>query len=426
MIMLSRVVSTALLTIAIGAATLPFPARATPDAPVNHAFIDLLSHIPATAADLDHNVLNYVDLWEINAARPGAAVLHSQQDYDALSQTRTASGALAMAAFTGARMGDWASNLLDMHRIGIDPFAVQRSLTYGAPPHTMLLLNGGFDGGALDKAFTGRGFTQADLTNTAKGTTLWCGSQGCAQGDLMDLNALDQANPFGGSLGRHEPIALVQPTLQAAATPGYLFGSSDYALVRAQVDAAQGNGLTLLNVPDYSALAESIAAQGIVVQAQFIDPVVVSGSNNLPAILSGITPTPGTLTAPLPPYTRAVFAHAVKGDVQLTLVALAYDRAADAQTAVQMLPARIAVYRSYRYNQPFATLYGDRGAKLDAPTVYTGKSGKSVALLIFRSPLESSTPNASGVYQQSGALYALFINMLNSRDLDWLAFGSAS
>ena len=67
--------STALLTIAIGAATLPFPARATPDAPVNHAFIDLLSHIPATAADLDHNVLNYVDLWEINAARPGAAVL---------------------------------------------------------------------------------------------------------------------------------------------------------------------------------------------------------------------------------------------------------------------------------------------------------------------------------------------------------------
>jgi hypothetical protein len=414
--MFSRVILAPLL-LGLSFGTSPMPVRSAINSANLDPFTQMLKIIPASAADVANNILNYVDLHALIASRPGAASIASQSDWDAAqSDTTNSGGLLAKAALSGAKLGSWGELFFNLGKDGIDPFTIQRSVTYGPAANEMVLFNGVFNATAIDKAYTANGFVKDGLTNPSENINVWCSSQGCDKAAPIDVAAVDPANPFGGILGRKEPIALVQ----SDSGPGYLFGAKDYALVKAQLDALQGNGKTLGNVPDYAALAEALTSQGTLLQTRIYDPGVV----NLPSDKL-VNPKPAMLqffaqSDPIPAYTHAAMAHLVKDSNQLTIIALVYDQASDAQIAANVIPVRLKQYRSNSINDLLSNVLARVHATIDTPLVYPAANGKAVLLVVLRAPIESTTPNAAGYYQASGLLYSTFLNMIDKRDIYWL------
>lgn len=388
--------------------TVPHPAAAD-----TNPFTQMLNVVPAAAAT--SKIIGYADFRAIVAARPGATPLNSMADFNAFLKSTSAGGWLALTA-----IGSIYPDSAGIHRdyfvpsgsSDIDPYSIQRELYYYRDlSDQLLLLNGNFDTNAIENALSTKGFTRSDLSDPTHNVMVWCSTDGCDKGDEPDPTWLDMANPFGGGLGFREPIAI---------GPGYAFGSRDFGVFRNQLDSIQGKGATLASVPSFAGLAEAITAQGTLIQFVGFGPISIGSFAAIqPAVLNALSQWTS-----IPAYKRAAFAHLVSGDKQLAVVALVYDHAADAQVAAQAIPTRLAQYpvlirRPFTYVSMMSLLAALHGA-LDTPKVYAASNGQSVALFTFHAPLESSTPDAKGNYQQSGQLYSLLVTRLMKGDVGWM------
>lgn len=368
--------------------------------------LDILARVPDTARNRDF--VSYIDYHALFASRPGGVVPASTAEWNALLDSDSKAARLTMAALFGISAGpeQWARILrmqdATIESTGIDFFSITRAIQVGAPPGVVVILNGNFDPAAIVKAFTAKGFKEDKLD----GFTVVCNPDGCAEGQRFNVRERDLANPFGGQLGRKEPLVV---------TADYLYNSPDYESVQAVVQAVQDKTPSLADAPEFRAMANALAPHGTLIQAQIPDTRYVL--RQTPVGLSEAA------QKPFPDYSLIGFAHTHDDKAQYVVIPIVFDKAEDAEKAAAILPERAAGYTSTTWNQPFMKLAEERGGTLQEPTIYQdAETGKTVLLLVFEAALDGEEPGMTeGSFRASGILFQLFIASIAQRDMPWLA-----
>lgn len=306
--------------------------------------------------------------------------------------------------------------------VGFDIFDIDRALVIGTPPAYGIVLQGDFDVDAVTEAFVARDYS----TDQNNGVVLLHRADG-ESGREIDFQNIDPANPFGGPLGRREPVAV---------TGSYLLNSPDDALLEAMVNAYVGYRPSLYARPDLLAAAEALSTgQGQLVQALFLNPADVGLTPGDPTALMDAEATPDAESGygPLALYHVAVLADLQDGNDQVALVALVYDDEAAARAAAAEVSARLAVFQHPRANLTLIEMV--EGAHIAEPNVYYSPgTGKYVALASVRYPMPDNTvidlstdePVAEGEqaerpgFRISGQLFRLWNETLQQRAFDLL------
>ncbi len=395
--MLRKVLSiTLLLMIGI------LPAAAQDSSP----FMQMLARIPNTPAAQEY--FSYVDYHAIFAERPDTPAITSWQQFSDATSTKDQGAAQLMAALMAIRSGpDFYARSFQQAKdfpttVGFDIFAVDQGVQYGNPPASVTLLTGNFDQQAVIAAHEARGYTETQASDL----TLLCGANGCDGGAQLDMQNINRANPFGGDLGRSQPV-LVGKDLIAS--------SPDLPSVQAVADTAAGKGDSLADVPDYHAAAAALTANRTLLQADFIAPTDIAAASA--DQMGASAPTPAEL---VPQYSLIAIADTVTDTEQQTLVALVYPNEADAQAAAALFPAHLTEATSQRTKQSFADMLAARGMTSADTSVFSDNGNRYVTVLTLQAPIPDinvSNPRNSA----TGLLFAVLTQAYRSRDLGWLA-----
>ncbi len=370
----------------------------------------LLAAVPDTAAVWDAApIASYADYRLFEAAR--GIPTPTRADFD----NGTDTARLWLAATNGLAAGfplqyfmQYLEGMEDA--VGFGWFAVDRALTFGQPPGMGSVLAGDFDADKIAAAFTARGFTATAQDDAV----LWCGADGC-DGLRQNLRERNPANPFGGALGRSEPVAVL---------PGLVLNAADYSVLTAMVETRQGAAPSLADNPMFRAAAGALAARGMVRQVVFFSAADVGFGYTMPDLLNGEQPTFEGY-GPLPPYLLMFAADVLAEDQEKTYVGLVYGDRETAQAASEELVARLAVAQSARARQPFMTLIEERGGTVGAPTMHDDTdAGAAVALLEISKPLPPNElqPGELGEnYPPSALVFRLLVQSIYARDLPVVA-----
>jgi hypothetical protein len=385
--------------------------------------LDALSRVPDTPA-VREQLVSYVDYRAVEAGRPGAARPASFAELEPLLATDDPAAGLWMAAYMGIASGstDLVRNLFHAggewpELLGFDFLQVDRELAFGAPPDDGVVLLGHFDPEAIGRALSARSFSGTDVGER----TLWCGPEGCQAGMAMNLAERDPADPFGGELGRRQPLAV---------SASDLLSSAAIATVDAMLAAADGQARSLADDASYRAAAEAIPTEALLIQATLV-PGDDLGADVAPMLLGdSIEDVEATLAEmaasfePIPPYELLAISDGATDSEQVVTLGLVYAREADAAVAIKVIPRRLETMESLRTGQPLSALLDDRGVTSVAGEVVPAAAdgARAVAAITLRAPLAGEEPDPdSGGFSPSSLLYRLFVQMLLGRDTLWLA-----
>lgn len=372
-------------------------------------FMALLAAVPREAAAAQ-GVIAYADYNALVKARPGGYWPKDMAEFESVAQSDDPRHMVLMAALNGLSAG--MSRLPQAFHdpgmretVGFEFFTVQRSLEFGQPPALGDVLQGDFDPEAIGAALTARGFTEQPVQGV-DGGLLWCSADGCDAGLQTNLGDSNPADPFGGQLGRKQPLAFVAPDT--------LLSSASDEMVEAMLASQQSpDDASILSLPEYRAAAEAITARGALLQAVIAPAALVFDE----AAVSGVRA--------LPRYELVVFAHIRDEDDVLTLVGLVYPDEQLAAQATGALPLLFNEALSLRVNRPFAEMVEERGGAVSKGQSYVSpESGYAAALLEFRSPVEAPQPDPEAQLsapRASGLIFRMFIESLYARDTAWLA-----
>ncbi|MDL1884414.1 hypothetical protein FBR01_12260 [Anaerolineae bacterium CFX8] len=365
--------------------------------------LEMLALVPDTAEVWDSApITSYADYRVLEAAR--GISTPTKADFDNRTDTARLWLAASGGLFAGFPMQYFMQYLEGMEEaVGFGWFDVNRALSFGQPPAVGNVLAGDFDAASIAAAFTARDFTSS-MTDDM---TIWCGPAGCDEGQALNLRSRNPANPFGGALGREEPLAVL---------PGLVLNSADYSVLTAMIGTQQGEIPSLADNPLFQAAARALAARGTLRQAVFFSVASTGFGYTMPDP-DGEQPTfEGFGT--LPPYLLMVVADVVTEDQEKTYVGLVYGDRETAQAASEELVARFQVAQSARAQQPFLTLIEERGGTLGAPTMHDDlDAGAAVALLEINKPLPSNELQPDGGYAPSALLFGLLMQSIYARDL---------
>jgi hypothetical protein len=221
--------------------------------------------------------------------------------------------------------------------VGFTIFDVRRETTFGQPPGPGVVLEGDFDAAHIEAALADRGFTAEQVA----GLEVWCGPVGCDQG--LDVNPEDRqpANPFGGRIGRQEPL-FVSDTL--------LLNSADLSRLTEMLQAYQANGPGLADNPDFQALAEAASSLGAVIQMRLmpsddywltVDAYDVLGEDAAEADIEQLSEDFAAFGR-LPEYALWGIADIWDGEQQIAALLLVMQSRENAQAAAQELHTRLS------------------------------------------------------------------------------------
>ncbi|MCB9454178.1 MAG: hypothetical protein H6672_22320 [Anaerolineaceae bacterium] len=404
-----RHIPTLLILFCMGA-LLVLPVAAQDEAP--SPLLGMLALVPDDAATQAGSlVVSYADYRVMEAMRgiTNAPVL-------TLSGLQTEEAGLWLAAMNGLAGGIPMINLPAYIRempaqVGFAFADMDRTLIFGAPPSQGNLVGGDFDAQSIALAYTARGFTDSMMGDV----TVWCGPDGCEDGQKINIRDRNTGNPFGGDLGRNEPLAVL---------PGYVADSADYSVVENVVGAYQGELPSLADNPAYTALVDAAAASGQVAQMLVLDfnSIGVFESEfipDLPAEFRAMIASYG----PLPPYQAFALADVWDGaDQEITLLMLVYPDAAQAEVAATELAQRLETAVSLIMRIPFAEVITERGGVIGAPVVVAGESGYGVAVVPVVAAVPGNERQSGAVgYTPSGRVFQLFAQAIYSRDIYFIA-----
>lgn len=383
--------------------------------------LEALARVPDTAAARE-SLVSYLDQETLVATRPGAAQPTSIAEALTLLEADDPAASLWLAAFMGANSGD--AGLVHglvmadgwPHLVGFDLLDVDRHLIFGTPPSDGSVLLGAFDPQAIADAFTSRGYTASE----AGDRTLLCGAAGCDAGMDVDLARADRSLPFGGEIGRSEPLAV---------SGHEILNSADLGTLQAMLAAADGESDSLAADPTYRALALAGDPAVPLIQATFLPGGMLGLGPDIYRLLGG-SPEAATelLTQldetfePMPAADAVAILDGATDSEQVVTIALAYADEADAAIAADVLPRRLETLPTASYEVALAELLAGRGVTSMAGSVQPAGEGTSaVARLEVRAPLAGAEPDqATGSPLASSDLYRLFIDLVMRRDLLWL------
>jgi hypothetical protein len=360
------------------------------------ALLDLLQHVPSDAVETG-GLVTYVDLRAVETARPGAITPDSFEAWDRLDDDQLGQW---VAAYQGVNSGsprllqEFASSGGDWPGVvGFDFFDIDRMLVFGQPPDDGLVLGGRFDTSAIVDAFVARGFSSTDEADG----TLICPAAGCDTGLAMDLSNRETADPFGGSLGRQQPLV---------AAPDMLLSAAALGTINAMRDAASGATGSLGQTSEARAALATLAGDAVLRQAAFIAPEAIGGSA-------------GEDTPALPPYEMLLFADTASATEQIAHVVLVYRSGEEAQAAADVLPARIDQVGSDGSRGALRTQLEERGLTGVEISVSEAPDGNAAAVdVAFHGPLAGA--DASSMDTPSSGLYQHLFRMLLTFDSPWL------
>lgn len=385
----------------------------------------VLSYVPDDPEVLAY--FSYIDYHAMFAARPGAVHPANFTEFLALADADTPESALMLAVMRGISSGpgDLMAYLLssgpDMPQIvGFDFFDIERAVEYSTPPENVVLLEGAFIPLQIEAAHSARGYSSS-AESTAEARIL-CPQAGCDSGANVDFANRALGNPFGGHLGRSQPV-LIGDRIVASST--------SYPNVLAVAGAISRTQRSLADNPDVLAGAEAVAEAGdLILQAVFIRPDQIAqnifdlfslnpqlsaeGRQTLEARLNEL------LTLPLPAYDLLIIADRASATEQTTSVALVYDSIEDAEQAADSLVQRLQTYHSIAADRPFVTYLEQLGVSAIEGSVITASTGRSVALLTLRAPLPDVESPFSSDPAESSPVYRRLFAAFMQRDLGWL------
>lgn len=382
------------------------PASAQPEGAA--PLLEMLALVPDTAASHE-SLVSYADYRALEAAR-------------AIDTPPTAQEALLngvwMAALGGVSSGIQLASIVPVpeemaEAVGFTFLDIDRSLVFGNPPGMGTILAGDFDTQAIDAAYWAAGYKINDFDLV----TVYCGAAGCDAGMQVNIQNRNPANPFGGALGRQEPLAILS---------GLLANSPDIGVVQSMLDAFHGKQNSLADAPDYRAIALAAAEKGRISQIQFVNPLELmtldpaallldaDGIARLRALTSGFEP--------LAPYTLAAIADVWDGSEQQALILLAYGDNAAAQSAADELARRMEVFVPLSTGTPFSERLAGISGAVDAPEVYTdAETGTAVAVWSVRYPVPPNEAPDGERLTISSLGFRFLIDALYRRDLYVLA-----
>ena len=362
---------------------------------------EMLRYVPETTLSSD-SLVTYVDYRAVERARSGAGMPRSFEAWSALESAQldqwiaafggviSGSGFLQVFGSTGA---DWPTV------VGFDFFDTAQELHFGAPPQDGLIVVGGFDPATITAAHEARGFASM----AERDGTLICGAAGCDAGLAVDLSAREPADPFGGALGRQQPLFVA---------PDMLLSSAHIDTLRSMLDAVAGGSASLADVPEVRTALASLPAGARLRQLAFVPVRSIAGD------------APATEESPaahaLPPYSVALFADTATSEEQVAHVVLIFASSEDAQAAARIIPARIDEVVSLYRDETLREQLDRRGVTaVDVRVVEPGDEGGVAVDVAMHAPLagaDASTPDA-----RSSGVYGHLMATLFQRDAPWLA-----
>lgn len=378
---------------------MPAAGQEDTDDAAENPLLDTLALVPADALISERPVLiSYADYEQIAAARnmtrPTAADFLNRTENSALWIGAT--GGLS----SGMQLNYFFTQIEEMEPLtGFSWMQIDRSLMFGDAPSIGLILGGEFDTDAIAAAYTARDYTSS---SAAGDVTVWCSAGGCDDGMSVNFSNRNPADPFGGELGRSQPVAVM---------PDFVVSSPEFALVRQMVDAYSDTQPSLADNADVYAAAQAIAFTGGIRQAMFFTQAALGD--------------PATGDGPLPPYSLAFLADTWQNDTQIALIGLVYDSAADANAAVVEVLARLETAVSTVTDSTFMELIEQRGGEVyDAYVYQVDDAGPFVTLLLLHQPMpDNSIQDLGGRsgYAPSSMVFRLLADGLFRRDIGWLA-----
>lgn len=399
-------------------------ANAQTDAPRPPLF-DLLALTPDN--ENARATWSYVDYHALITSREGAVLPQSYQEWLAGNDAEDAATGAVNAALFGVSTGpgeliqfmateDYAAT------IGIDFFEIERAVSYGMAPTQVTALQGDFDPDAIDAAYTARGYEVL----AASGITTYCGENGCDGGAVQNLTRRDTADPFGGNLGRQQPVLLFEGS-ETNASRDLVASAVPLSELAALEGVYTGDSPSLLDAPEYRAAAEAVTRTGTLRQAWFNRADELDLANQLPFDLSDdATRFREELMQSLTPIPEAqlfVFADTATETGQTAYVALVYADATDAQSATDIAVERLASLDSNASRRAWADILDDRSITVSSSVYESAETGLAVALIALETP--PLVPFVEGEMPEfSASAFRLLVNAYSRRDLLWLAMGS--
>jgi hypothetical protein len=375
--------------------------------PEQHPLLQMLALVPETGGS--RQWLNYADYRAMEAAR--GIESPTAEDFESRTDLARIWLAASSGLNTGMRLDHFLSYLTDMPSlVGFSFFDIDQSMTFGQPPEMGTILRGNFDSDQIAEAYSAREFSQTQEGNI----TLWCGPEGCESGLDTDLAGREVGNPFGGDLGRKEPLAVFSDHL--------LGNSPDFATVDLMIEAAQGPTISLIDLPDYQAAAQALISGtgGNLVQAQFISPLDMVFPD-IPPVFGEMEITPAPV-GKLPLYSLAVLADTWQGDEQTAWIVLVYNDAETAQKASDELRERLDSFVSFITRRTFSEALESMSAEIRDIIIYETED-KAVMMLPITYPIPPNQEQEGdmGMLRSSSMFFRMLMSEYISRGLYFLA-----
>jgi hypothetical protein len=374
------------------------PLAAIPDTPTSRNLITLV--------DRDAIAVAYPD-----AQKPAStsALLNALQ-----GRGRFAEGEAVWALVFRGLLDETAQEIVlaeDLpNALGIEVLQISQVASFGLVPEDGRLFLGDFDLMAVQSALAARGYTTDD-------EALWCYEGDCASGLKISFDQRNPANPFGGNLGRTQPIIAV---------PGMLYSAAAEAVVRAGAATIAGDLKSLADAPAYRAVAEALSSQGIVLQTTFMDgaSLLNNSTMNVPMLPDDMAQTLPEGIMPIEPYMLYALADVVTSTEQAGIAAFVYPSEAAAAAALEQMTYRLTTLNSLRFRRPWAEVLTERGLTVDSQVV--AADDLYVGLLRFATPLPPTTEILKGDLRftssgklMPGQVYNFLAQGLYNRDDLW-------
>ena len=408
----SRLIFIVLLSLSIFTPTL---------AQETHPLLEMLAHIPDNPT-MPSTLTTYVDYRAMELARPGAAQPQDHAEWSALNAAEDESLGLWMAATFGiiSGSGDVIQAGLSfgdewIELLGFDFFDIDRELYFGELPSDVVLLGGEFDTEAIATAFSARDFT----SEAAGDYQLLCGADGCEEGDRMDFDNINPANPFGGSFGLPEPLLI---------SADMIANTNDTEVLEQLIAVRNGSVPSLADSPSYQAPLEVIGDDAILIQAAYIQPdaylfdmASLLGASATAEQIEQMTAELAQNFEPIPTYEMVFYADTATETEQVVHIVLIYNFEENAQIAADVLPGRLAL-DSMVMRDSYQALFESRGVETVEASVHVSEpTDKVLAVLTLRAPLAGNEVDEEiGRLTSSSLVYRVLIQQIFNRDTLWL------
>lgn len=284
--------------------------------------------------------------------------------------------------------------------VGFDYFQITHGIEAGRITTIAHILTGDFDPEAVIAAHAARGYTAEAWANG----TLLCPPDGCETGTVQRLQETNPANPFGGHLGRSEPLYITETVL---------LNSPDFEMLQALIAVEEGGAPTLADDPAFQAVSNVLSQYPAVTMVLAFDAVHIAPRADDALIVPDVTDV-----APLPATELAFFASAADDESEFALLVLVYPDADAGAAAAEAINLRLNAPISTD-GATYADYYEEVGTLEPAQAATDSATGIQMVVIRLVAPKPPDLADDEDFTPSNMLLRRLMVG-LNQSGIPWL------